>query len=102
MALQSLSSFSHFFNFMLLYAINSNPWTVGQYDARPLIKNRITQTQNRRTQTYMSRIGFEPTTSVYERMETIYALDRLATEVGRYVISLPNFALRYGRRLIRY
>jgi hypothetical protein len=30
----------------------------------------------------MSRVGFDPTTPVFERVKTVYALDRTATVIG--------------------
>jgi hypothetical protein len=39
---------------------------------------------NKRTQTYMLRMGFEPTTSVFQRAKTVHALDRAAIVIGRY------------------
>jgi hypothetical protein len=50
--------------------------------ARPLPTNRRTQTQNKRTQTSMPGVGFEPTTPVFERATTVHASDRGATVIG--------------------
>jgi hypothetical protein len=50
--------------------------------ARPLHRHRATQTQNKHTQTSMHRVGFEPTTPVYERVTTIYALGHVATVIN--------------------
>jgi hypothetical protein len=41
--------------------------------AMPLAANRTAQTQNKRTQTSMPRMGFEPTIPVFERAKTIHA-----------------------------
>jgi hypothetical protein len=49
--------------------------------ARPLLKHRTAQTQNKHTQTSMSRVGFEPTISAFERAKTVHALDRAATMI---------------------
>jgi hypothetical protein len=38
--------------------------------------------QNKRTQTSMPLVGFEPTISVFERGKEVYALDRVATVSG--------------------
>jgi hypothetical protein len=38
--------------------------------------------QNKRTLTSMPRVGFEPTTPVFERAKTFYALDSIATAIG--------------------
>jgi hypothetical protein len=39
--------------------------------------------QNKRTETSMPRVGFEPTISVFEREKTVQALDRAVTVTGR-------------------
>jgi hypothetical protein len=49
---------------------------------RPLPTHRTTQTQNKRTQTSMPQVAFKPTTPVFERSKTVYALDRAATVIG--------------------
>jgi hypothetical protein len=41
-----------------------------------------TYTQNKRTQTSMPRVGFEPTTPVFERAKTVHALGRAVTVIG--------------------
>jgi hypothetical protein len=41
-----------------------------------------TYTQNKRTQTSMPRVGFEPTIPVFERAMTVQALDSAATVIG--------------------
>jgi hypothetical protein len=43
--------------------------------ARPLPTRRTTQTQNKRTQTPMPSVGFEPTIPVFGRAKTVHALD---------------------------
>jgi hypothetical protein len=42
----------------------------------------LTQTQNRRKQTSMPRVRFEPTIPAFERAKTVHALDRAATVIG--------------------
>jgi hypothetical protein len=44
--------------------------------------HRTAQTQNKRTQTSMSQVGFEPTIPVFERLKTVHALDRSDTVIG--------------------
>jgi hypothetical protein len=46
---------------------------------RPL-PTHATQTQNKRTQISMSRVGFEPTIPELERVKTVDLLDRAATD----------------------
>jgi hypothetical protein len=70
------------FQFLNLYAVGRTPWTSYQPVARPLPTRRTTQRQNRRTQTSMPRVGFEPTIPVFERAKTVHVLDRAATVIG--------------------
>jgi hypothetical protein len=53
--------------------------------ARPLPTHRRAQTQNKGKQTSMPRMGYEPTTPVFERAKTVHALDRAATAIGHYL-----------------
>jgi hypothetical protein len=39
-------------------------------------------TQNKRRQTSMPEVGFDPTTPVFERTKTVHALDGAATVIG--------------------
>jgi hypothetical protein len=48
-------------------------------------------TQNKRTQTSMPWVGFEPTTPVFERAKTVPASDRAATVIGGYMVKALNF-----------
>jgi hypothetical protein len=41
-----------------------------------------TQTKNKRRQTSIPCVGFEPTIPVFERSRTFHALDRAATVIG--------------------
>jgi hypothetical protein len=63
------------FQFLNLYTVGRTPWTGNQPVARPLPTHRITQTQNKTTQTSVPRVGFETTIPVFERSKTIHALD---------------------------
>jgi hypothetical protein len=67
------------FNFLVLYTVGRNPWTGHQPITRPLPIHKATQTQNKRTHTYVPRVGFETTISTFERTVKIHALDRAAT-----------------------
>jgi hypothetical protein len=49
--------------------------------ARPLPTHKTTQTLNKRTETSMPPVRFEPTTLVFQRAKTVYALDRAATVI---------------------
>jgi hypothetical protein len=46
---------------LILYTVGRTLWTGNQPVARPLPTHRTTQTQNKRTQTSMPRVGFEHT-----------------------------------------
>jgi hypothetical protein len=54
---------------------------------RPLPTRRITQTQNKRTQTSMPRVGFESTIPVFERAKAVHALDLAAIVIGIFSVS---------------
>jgi hypothetical protein len=54
------------------------PWVGDQPFARPLPTHSTVQTQNKRTQTSMPRVGLEPRTQVFERAKTVHASDRAA------------------------
>jgi hypothetical protein len=41
----------------------------------------LTQTQNKHKQTFMPRVGFEPTIPAFERAKTVHALDCTATVI---------------------
>jgi hypothetical protein len=52
-----------------------------------------TQKQNKRTQTSIPRVGFEPTILVFGRAKTVHALERAATVIG----SLKYNFCKYGQ-----
>jgi hypothetical protein len=68
--------------FLNLYTVGRTPWTEDQHVERQLHKHRTTQKQNKRKQTSMSRVGFEPTILVFEWAKAVHALDRPATLIG--------------------
>jgi hypothetical protein len=78
----SLLGLDCFFSFLILYAVGRTPWTGDQPVAGPQPTHRTTQTENKRTQTSMPRVGFEPTIAVLERTKTVHAPDRAATMIG--------------------
>jgi hypothetical protein len=41
----------------------------------------------------MTRLGFEPTITVFERAKTVRALDHAATVIGRNLVYSPSIAL---------
>jgi hypothetical protein len=72
-----------FFSFLILYTVGRTPWTGDQPVARPLPTHRPTQIQNKRTQTCMYGVGFEPTVPVFDRAKMVHASDRVATVIGK-------------------
>jgi hypothetical protein len=77
-----LLDINRFFSSLILYTVCTTPWTGDQPVARPLPTHRTTQTQNKRTQTFMSWVGFELTIRAFERTKTVHALYRVATVIG--------------------
>jgi hypothetical protein len=63
------------FQFLNLYTVGRTPWKGDQPDTRPLPIMTI-QTQNKRKQTSMLWVIFEPNIPVYELAKTFHALDR--------------------------
>jgi hypothetical protein len=81
MALQPFVRPFTLFHFLNLYTVGMTPWT-GDQPVAGLYLYRTIQTQHKRTQTSMLRLGFEPTIPVFERAKTVHALDRAATVIG--------------------
>jgi hypothetical protein len=79
---------------LILHTVGRTPWTGDEAAARPLPTHRTTQTQNKRTQTSMPRVGFEPTIPVFERAKTVHALDGAATVIGS-LSPIASFLLRF-------
>jgi hypothetical protein len=84
MALQVLFcwTLAGFSSFLILYTLDRTPSTGDQPVTRPLPTYRTTQTQNKRIQTSMPWVGFEPTIPVFERTKTVHESDRSATAIG--------------------
>jgi hypothetical protein len=76
MALQPFVGPWSLFQFFNLYIAGRTPWTGDQPVARPL------PTQNKRTETSMTQVGFELTIPVFEGAKTVYALDSAVTVIG--------------------
>jgi hypothetical protein len=85
-----------FFSFIIMYTVGRTLWTGDQPVARPLPTHRTTQTQNKRTQTSMSGVGFQPTARMLERAKTVQALDRAATVIGFLTLRLAIRREKYG------
>jgi hypothetical protein len=71
-----------FFSFLIFYTVGRTPRTGDQPVSKSLSTHRTTQTQNKRTQTSMPRVGFEPTIPAFERVKTVHSTDRAATAIG--------------------
>jgi hypothetical protein len=86
------------FQFLNLYTVGKIPWTGDQPVARPLPAHRTAQTQNKRTQTSMPWVGFEPTIPVFERAKAVHVLDREATVIGMILHYRTNIYFRSNNR----
>jgi hypothetical protein len=90
-----------FFKFRKIYKISRTPCTGDGPVAVTLPTHKITQTQNKRTQTSKPQVGFEPTTPVFERVKTVHALDLAVTVIGSYIYiytSRTELQLLFHRR----
>jgi hypothetical protein len=87
-ALEPLLVLGRFFSSLILYTVCRTPWTGDQPVERPQPTHRTTQTQNKRTQTSITWVGFEPTIPAFERGKTVHAPDRAATAIGWTVAQL--------------
>jgi hypothetical protein len=76
-----LLDLGQFFSFLILYTIDRTPWMRHKPVARPLPTHRTTQTQNKRTHTFMLRVRFERTIPSFERLKRVYALDHVAAMI---------------------
>jgi hypothetical protein len=95
-----LLGLGRFFSFLISYILGRFPWTGDQPVARPLPVHRTAQTQNKRTQTSMRQVGFEPMIPVFERAKTVLALDRAATVTGCFCHYLLNSVALVRKRSI--
>jgi hypothetical protein len=64
------------------YTHGRTPWTSDQPVSRSLPTHRTTQTQNKRIQTCMPWVCFEPTIPVSKRAKTVHALNRAVTVIA--------------------
>jgi hypothetical protein len=82
MALQPFVGLGPPFHLLDIYTVGRTPWAGDQPVARPLPTHITVQTQNKRTQTSMPRVGFEPNFLVFEWAKTVHVLDLAATVIG--------------------
>jgi hypothetical protein len=66
----------------MLLRVGMTPWTGDQLYRKAATTHRTIQTQKKRGQTSMPRLGFERTTPVFKRAKTFHALVRAATVIG--------------------
>jgi hypothetical protein len=68
--------------------------------------HRRTQTEDRHTQPSMPGVGFEPSTSVFEHVKKVHALDCVATVIGSIVGTIWNpieiFTVKYSQFNFNY
>jgi hypothetical protein len=81
MAVESNLGPGPFFSLLLSYTVGRTPWT-GISPSQSRYLHRTTQTQSKRKQIFMPRVGLEPRIPVFKRAKTFYALDRAATVIG--------------------
>jgi hypothetical protein len=77
-----LLGLGYYLSFVILHIAGRTPWMWDQPVPRPVHSHRRAQTENKRTQTSMPQVGFEPMTPVFERTKTVHALDRAAVVIG--------------------
>jgi hypothetical protein len=75
------SDLGRFFSFLILCTVRRTPWMRDKPVARPLPTQR-TQKHNKRTQTTVPWVGFEPKIPALELANTVHASDRMATVTG--------------------
>jgi hypothetical protein len=90
------------------YTVCTIPWTGDQPVARPLPAHRTAQTQNKRTQTSMPQMGFEPRLSVFDRAKKVHALrprghcDRPEYNITHNIYDVYNVCIIYVLPNIRF
>jgi hypothetical protein len=62
----------------ILYTVGRTPWTGDQ----PVAMSLPIHKQNKCIQTFMPRVGFEPTMPVFEGAKAVHVLHHLATVIG--------------------
>jgi hypothetical protein len=83
------------------YTVGKTPWTEDQPVSRPLPAHRTAQTQNKRTQTSMPKVGFEPTISVFLAPEDSSCLRRRGHCDGqKWMYTFTILVLGTGWRLV--
>jgi hypothetical protein len=91
-----------FIGFLILYTVSRTPRTGDQPVSRPLPTHRTTQTQNKSTQTSMSRVGFKSTTPAFKWAKRVHALHVTATVIDRTKCEPINILFGGPLSRIRY
>jgi hypothetical protein len=92
MALQPLWILAAFFSFLIYtQSVGLLGWGISPSQGRYLHTEQ--HKQNKRTQTSMPQVVFEPTIPAFERAKTIHALDGTATVIGNYKNISSNMLL---------
>jgi hypothetical protein len=78
----SLLGLGRFFSLLIFYTVGRSPSTGDQPVTRQLPAHGTAQIQNKRTQTSIPQVGFEPKIPVFQRPKTVHAFDRAATVIG--------------------
>jgi hypothetical protein len=60
------------------------------------------RTRNKRTQTFMPQMGFEPMIPVFQRTKTVHALDCAATVICLLLTRVVNYIVMNVKLLIKY
>jgi hypothetical protein len=69
-----------FFSFFILFTVGRTPWA-----GKSIRRKTHTYTQNKRTQTYIPWVRFEPTSQAFEQVKTVHALDYAVTVIGSMI-----------------
>jgi hypothetical protein len=78
----ALVDLGQFLIFFIFCTVDRTTWTSDQPVARPLPTHRTAQTQNKRREMSMLRVGFEPTIPMFERTKPAHAWDRVVTVIN--------------------
>jgi hypothetical protein len=74
MALQPFVGHWPLFSFLIFYTVGRTPWTSDQPRRKAATcTDRTAETQNKRTQTSMPQVGFDPTILVFALDKTVHA-----------------------------
>jgi hypothetical protein len=75
-----------FYSFLIIWTVGRNSWAGDQLIAWPLHVQDNTNIEEMLI--YVTRMGFEPTTSVFEQTNTVYVLYREATVIDFIINTL--------------